>query len=105
MIDLPIMRNHQSPPPSPPSRFHLHARRSKGQPTAPNTPAPHQQAAGAQPPAPSAPPQQAAAAPAAPSAPPAPPPKPSPVSLQQAEALGNNQGACRDAAQQMRRAG
>src|SRR4051794_40729103 len=29
MIDLPIMRNHQSPPPSPPSRFHLHAQRSR----------------------------------------------------------------------------
>src|SRR4051812_1182483 len=28
MIDLPIMRNHQSPPPSPPSRFHPQARRS-----------------------------------------------------------------------------
>src|SRR4051794_38424241 len=28
MIDLPIMRNHQSPPPSP-LRFHLQARRSK----------------------------------------------------------------------------
>ena len=42
---------------------------------------------------------------AAPAAPFAPPPKPAPVLLQQVEALGGNQRACRDAAPKIRRAG
>src|SRR3954453_799915 len=47
----------------------------------------------------------AAALRAAPSAPSAPSPKPFPVFLQQAEALRDNQKACRHAAQQICRAG
>ena len=47
----------------------------------------------------------AAALRAAPTTPSAPSPKPSPVLLQQAEALRDNQKACRHAAQQICRAG
>jgi hypothetical protein len=72
----------------------------------PGTPGP--QAAGKDPAIAQGTPQPApTAAPAAPGAPPAPAPKPSPVTLEQAEALlgSDNLRGCRDAAQQIRRAG